>query len=97
MPPRELPGCNSDTSGLTCENGPDDFTGKMAQGFIVRGPREGHDAAVIGWDRRLIEAYITKVMAELTMAIDGFILLQETNAVLSNEDSSGLRQRLQPS
>lgn len=70
------------------KTGLDDFTGKMAQGFIVRGPREGHDAAVIGWDRRLIEAYITKVMAELTMAIDGFILLQETNAVLSNEDSS---------
>lgn len=87
MPPREWPDCNNGTSGSTCENGLDDFTGKMAQRFVVRGPCEGHDAAVVGGNRRLIEAYVAKVMAELAMAIDGLILLQEADAVLSDESA----------
>ena len=66
--------------------GLDDFAGKVAKGFVVRGPCEGHDAAVIGWNRRLIEAHIAKVVTELTMAIDGLILLQEADAVLSDEN-----------
>lgn len=68
------------------KTGLDDFTGKMAQRFVVRGPCEGHNAAVVGGNRRLIEAYVAKVMAELAMAIDGLILLQEADAVLSDED-----------
>ena len=56
--------------------GLDDFAGKVAKGFVVRGPCEGHDAAVIGWNRRLIEAHIAKVVTEFTMAIDGLILLR---------------------
>jgi hypothetical protein len=60
MPPYEWPDCNNGTSGSLVKTGLDDFTGKMAQRFVVRRPCEGHDPAVVGGNRRLIEADVAK-------------------------------------
>ena len=62
-----------------------DFAGEMAQRLVVARPGKSHDPAVIGWDGRLIEADVAKIVAQFAMATDRFVLLQETNAVLGNE------------
>src|SRR5476651_216853 len=64
------------------------------QGFavnlaIVRGvgcPGKSHDAAVIGRDRGLIKTDITEIVAQFVVAVDGFILLQETDAILRHKN-----------
>lgn len=74
-----------------------DFAGKMAQRLVVARPCKGHDPAVIGRNRRPVEADVAKIVAQFAMATDRFILLQEADAVLRNENPPGFRQRLQPS
>jgi hypothetical protein len=69
----------------------------MAQGIVIGRPGEGHDAAVVGRNRGLIEADVAEIVAELAVAVDRFILLQEADAVLGDKNPAGFRQRLQPS
>ncbi|MDF2528614.1 MAG: hypothetical protein K0S17_3699 [Enterobacter mori] len=64
-----------------------DFGREMTQHLVVGRPRKGHDPAVIGRDRGLVEADVAKVGAQLAVAVEGFILLQEADAVLRDEDS----------
>ena len=61
----------------------------MTQGFIIGRPGKGHDTAIVGRDRRLVEADIGEIVAELAMAANRFILLQEAYAILGNENSAG--------
>jgi hypothetical protein len=75
----------------------DNFIGQVAQGIIIGRPREGHNAAIVGRNRGLIEADIAEIVAELAVAVDRFILLQEADAVLGDKNAAGFRQRLQPS
>lgn len=79
------------------EAGLDNFGGEMAQDVVIRRPGKGHDPAVVSGDRRLVEADVSKIGAQLTVAIKCFILLQEANAVLRHKIPPGFRQRLQPS
>ncbi len=60
----------------------------LAQRRVLARPGEGHDAAVIGRDRRLIEADVAKVAAQFGVAVDRLVLLQETDAVLRDENAA---------
>lgn len=71
-----------------------DFGRQMAQCFVIRRPREGHYAAVVGRDRRTVEADIGEVMAELAVAVEGFVLLQEADAVLRDKDPTRIQTAL---
>lgn len=73
------------------------FARQVTKSVVVRRPGEGHDAAVVGRNRRLVEADIAEVMTQLSVAVERFILLQEAHAVLGNKMPPGFRQRLQPS
>lgn len=73
------------------------FARQVAKSVVVRRPGEGHNAAVIGRNRRLVEADIAEVMTQLAVAVERFILLQEAHAVLGDKNAAGFRQRLQPS
>lgn len=68
-----------------------DFAGKMAQRLVVARPGKGHYPAVIGRNRRLVEADVAKIVAQFAMATDRFILLQEADAVLRNENPSRIQ------
>lgn len=69
----------------------------LAQRRVLACPSKGHDAAVIGRDRCLIEADVAKVAAQFGVAVDRFVLLQETDAVLRDENTALIQQRAQPS
>lgn len=73
------------------------FTRQVAESVVVRRPGEGHDAAIIGRNRRLVEPNIAEVMTQLAVAVERFTLLQEADAVLGDKMPPGFRQRLQPS
>lgn len=79
------------------EAGLNNFSREVAQHVVIRRPCKGHDPAVIGRNGRLIEADVRKIGAELAMAVERFILLQEADAVLCDKDPARFRQRLQPS
>lgn len=53
------------------------FARQVAKSVVVRRPCEGHNAAVIGRNRRSVEADIAEVMTQLAVAVERFILLQE--------------------
>ncbi len=54
----------------TCLN---NFARQVAKSVVVRRPGEGHNAAVIGRNRRLVEADIAEVMTQLAVAVERFI------------------------
>src|SRR5471030_3557818 len=54
-------------------------------------PGKSHDAAVIGRDRGLIETDVTEIVAQLGMAVDRFILLEEADAVLRHKYAARLQ------
>ena len=101
---RQRKGCGVDRrvvvptleSGLV-EAGLHDLGREMAQNVVIRRPGKGHDPAVVSGDRRLVEADVSKIGAQLTVAIKCFILLQEANTVLRHKIPPGFRHRLQPS
>lgn len=76
------------------EAGLDNFGGEMAQDVVIRRPGKGHDPAVVSGDRRLVEADVSKIGAQLTVAIKRFILLQEANAVLRHKNPARLQAAL---
>lgn len=61
------------------------FARQVTKSAVVRRPGEGHNAAVIGRNRRLVEADIAEVMTQLAVAVERFILLQEAHAVLGDK------------
>ena len=73
------------------EAGLNNFRRQMTQGFIIGRPGKGHDTAIVGRDRRLVEADIGEIVVEFAMAAYRFILLQEAYAVLGNENSAGVQ------
>lgn len=73
------------------ETGSDDLGRKMAQHLVIRGPGEGHNTAVIGRYCGLVEADVAKIVAQFTMTADGFILLQEADAVLRDKDPASIQ------
>lgn len=70
------------------------FTRQVAKGVVVRRPGESHDAAVISWNRRLVEADIAEVMTQLAVAVERFILLQEAYAILGDKNPAWIQAAL---
>lgn len=70
------------------------FARQVTKSVVVRRPGEGHDAAVIGRNRRLVEADIAEVMTQLAVAVERFILLQEAHAVLGDKNAARIQATL---
>ncbi len=70
------------------------FARQVAKSVVVRRPGEGHNAAVIGRNRRLVEADIAEVMTQLAVAVERFILLQEAHAVLGDKNAARIQATL---
>lgn len=63
----------------TCLN---NFARQVAKSVVVRRPGEGHNAAVIGRNRRLVEADIAEVMTQLAVAVERLKFLLDRKSVV---------------
>ena len=98
---RQGEGCGMDrrivvTALETClmEARLDNLRGEMTQDVVIRRPGKGHDPAVVGRNGSLIEANIAKIGAQLAVAVERFILLQEADAILRHEDTARVQTTL---